>query len=151
MELVTRLMNQSLIFPCSVNVWVGIALLRKKIRIQPQRTMDCCATNTQIDGPYLLTENMSGSEIVCEQFFLERSRFLNLLGCDKNRNKTIFHDRVIVENFFRCLCTFGMFSRKWKWDKKGTRCIFKLKFPSLTRVFYSTLFVLLIGLFCFRS
>lgn len=43
-------------------------------------------------------------------------------GCltvaDKNRNKAISHDRIVVENYFGHLCTFGLFSQKCMWKKR---------------------------------
>lgn len=36
---------------------------------------------------------------------------------DRTRNANISHDRVIVENFFGRLCTFGLFAQKWRWDE----------------------------------
>lgn len=33
---------------------------------------------------------------------------------DTTRNQKASHDRVLAEKLFECLCTFGIYARKWR-------------------------------------
>lgn len=46
---------------------------------------------------------------------------------EKTWNQKVSHDRVIVDNYYENLCTFGLFCQKENEMKKNIHDIFKLE------------------------